>query len=41
MKHAHDAEIVDCRECGATFDLARQTYYVDLCPFCEAEERGL
>lgn len=33
----HDAEIMECRECGATFDLARQSYYYDLCPTCNSE----
>lgn len=28
-----------CRECGATFDLAAQNYYDNVCPSCVDEER--
>jgi Zn finger protein HypA/HybF involved in hydrogenase expression len=36
--HPHDPDFIECRECGAEFDLARQNYYDNLCPKCHAEE---
>ena len=33
----HDPDWTGCRECGVQFDLARQTYYDNLCPGCKAE----
>lgn len=38
--HEHDPEMIDCRNCGAPFDLARQYYYEDLCPSCKKEKDG-
>lgn len=38
MQHEHDPDMVDCRECGRTFDLARQNYYDNLCPSCMEKE---
>lgn len=35
--HRHDPAIVECRECGGSFDLARQNYYYNLCPECKDE----
>lgn len=37
MIHPHDPEIMECAECGAQYDLARQTYYGPLCPRCERQ----
>lgn len=34
VQHPHDDEPTECRECGSTFDLARQNYYADKCPDC-------
>lgn len=36
--HDEDAEIIECRECGARFDLTEQVYYDNLCPRCMDEE---
>lgn len=36
--HEHDPELIECRECGCEFDLARQHYYDDICPSCLKEE---
>lgn len=33
----HDPEIHTCPECGGQFDLARQSYYSQYCPQCEAK----
>lgn len=30
----HDADLVDCKDCGHKFDLALQNYYGPLCPNC-------
>lgn len=38
MRHEHDPEMTDCRNCGAEFDLARQNYYDNICPSCLKEE---
>ena len=36
----HDPDIVECEECGAPFDLARQMYYGPNCPSCrEGDDR--
>jgi Zn finger protein HypA/HybF involved in hydrogenase expression len=32
-----DVEIIECRECGAQFDVAKQRYYDNLCPPCKDE----
>lgn len=37
VQHPHDPEEHECTDCGATFDLARQTYYADKCPDCYDE----
>ena len=34
-KHEHDPDLIECRECGREFDLARQDYYDSLCPVCK------
>ena len=36
--HEHDPEPTECRDCGATFDLARQHYYDNRCPSCVEDE---
>lgn len=34
-----EEEIIECRECGTTFNLAAQFYYDNKCPSCvEADE---
>lgn len=38
MRHEHEPEYMECRNCGMTFDLARQDYYFDLCPECNRED---
>jgi NMD protein affecting ribosome stability and mRNA decay len=38
VNHDHDRDIVECRECGARFDLVKQVYYDNLCPSCMDEE---
>lgn len=35
--HEHDPDIVLCRDCQTTFDLALQHYYDSLCPKCKAD----
>jgi Zn finger protein HypA/HybF involved in hydrogenase expression len=37
--HPHDPEVIECRECSAQFDLARQNYYDNLCPECKHEKQ--
>lgn len=32
--HEHDPDMVECRECGLDFDLARVSYYDNICPAC-------
>lgn len=39
MSHEPDRDLIECRECGQTFDLSAQNYYDNLCPTCVAEER--
>lgn len=44
-KRRHDPDIVECRNCERTFDLARVSYYGALCPVChpdvnDGEESG-
>lgn len=34
----HDPDLVECRTCGAQFDLARQPYYGPDCPSCRDGE---
>lgn len=34
------SEMIDCRDCGATFNLAAQFYYTNLCPDCVEDERS-
>lgn len=34
MRHRHDPDLVECEQCGRTYDLARQHYYGPLCPTC-------
>lgn len=36
-RHRHDTEAVECVECDAVFDLARQSYYGPVCPSCRGE----
>jgi DNA-directed RNA polymerase subunit RPC12/RpoP len=31
--------MLDCRDCGRTFDLAAQNYYDQVCPECVDDER--
>jgi len=31
---------VECRACGAVFDLSAQWYFDDLCPSCKVAESG-
>lgn len=33
-------EPTECRDCGATFNLAAQYYYDNLCPECKREQDG-
>lgn len=42
MSHefATGANLVECRDCGAMFNLDGQMYYDDLCPECKAERDG-
>lgn len=34
----HEADHVECRECGSRFDLSVQPYYDNCCPSCMEEE---
>lgn len=38
MRHRQESEEMECRNCGATFNLAAQMYYDNMCPECKHEQ---